>query len=61
MSEIEIHDGPTKLTATQTVTATGKPAIQLIVALDDLQLGFQLTRERYARLGELLENPKDHR
>lgn len=51
-------DGHTHLVAHSTLTVTGRRAIQLNLGQDGNAFGIQITPELYARLGELLEDPK---
>lgn len=51
---IDIQDGATRFVADPTLTVTGKPAIQVALSLDGHELGFQISKELHARLGELL-------
>ncbi|NKW17048.1 hypothetical protein GTA26_05365 [Rhodococcus hoagii] len=52
-------DGHTRLVAHSTLTVTGRRAIQLNLGQDGSGFGIQITPELYARMGELLEEPKD--
>lgn len=57
---IEIRDGHTSLVALPTLKfPTNQRAVLLHLEQDGTQLGFQLTRDQWHRIGEMMDDPKD--
>ncbi|MBM4512197.1 hypothetical protein GS445_01930 [Rhodococcus hoagii] len=57
---IEIHDGHTSLAARPTLKfSTNQRAVLLLIEQEDVQLGFQLTRDQWHQIGEMMDDPKD--
>ncbi|AEV51909.1 hypothetical protein [Prescottella equi] len=57
---IEIRDGHTSLVARPTLKfPKNERAVLLLIEQDEVQLGFQLTRDQWHQIGEMMDDPKD--